>query len=131
MACFKRNQWPNRVDRHRMITAMALTVKKLHDAGIIHNALYGRHLYINVIPHDDGTVTIPDELQCCFIDLERAKYPGVHSPKMVSRDLRVMNKNSTEWPSRDKILFIKTYLGIDHLSPKAKEIIHQLIKATD
>jgi len=124
------HQWPNRSDRLRMIESMALVVKKLHASGIIHNALYGRHLYINVQTHDDGTITIPETLQCCFIDLERAKYPGANSPKMISKDLQTMHNKSKTWPSRDKLLFLKKYLGINKLTPRAKAIARQLNENT-
>jgi len=124
---FEKNHWPTREQRHAIVKNVAKTIKKLHNAGIIHNALYGRHLYINLVPNDDGTITIPKSIQSCFIDLERAKYPGANSPKCVDRDLKTLHSKTKAWPAKDKFLFLKTYLGIDKPTAQDKTQIKQII----
>lgn len=112
--------WPPREQRRAILTAMLKVIKQAHNEGIIHNALYGRHLYVN-IPFIDDRPVIPNEIKACFIDLERAKFPGKNSIKFISRDLKTMYWDIPQWPNSDKMWFFKQYLGIDKLTPKAKE----------
>jgi len=118
---FDKTTWPDRKQRLAILTAIAKVVRKMHDAGIIHNALYGRHIYLN-ITLDNGIVEIPTELRVCLIDLERTKFPGVNSPLLISNDLEKMYRRIYQWPARDCLWFLKKYLGLERLTPEAKQI---------
>lgn len=122
---FSKNGWPPRKQRLAILDAIAKTVRQLHQHGMIHNALYGRHIYIN-IPFVNGTPVLQNDYHTCLIDLERTKYPGPKSPKIVSKDLKTMFKKAGNWPMRDRVWFLKRYLQIDKLTPEAKEIIRTL-----
>ncbi|MGJ8672286.1 lipopolysaccharide kinase InaA family protein [Rubritalea sp.] len=117
---YDQHGWPPRAQRRAILRSILDLVKKAHQAGIIHNALYGRHIYLN-IPFVDGTPVIPTEINSCFIDLERAKYPGKRSIKFISRDLKVLYWNSLKWSNSDIMWFFKQYLGITKLTPDAKQ----------
>ncbi len=120
------NGWPPRSERLAILAAILDSVKKMHAAGLIHNALYGRHIYMN-IPFVDGAPVMPETLKAYFIDLERTKHPGPKSKKLIYRDLKSMFRYIPEWPARDCLWFLKQYLGIDKLTPEAKQIIRDLV----
>ena len=96
----------------------------MHTAGMIHNALYGRHIYLNV-SMDDGHPQTPDTYEACLIDLERTKFPGKNSPKLITNDLGKMYRRIPEWPARDCLWFLKKYLGIEKLTPETKRIARE------
>ncbi len=112
--------WPPREQRRAILSSILNVVKNAHDHGIIHNALYGRHIYVN-IPFVDGKPEFPDKVETCLIDLERAKYPGKNSIKFIKRDLKNMYWGIPHWSNSDRMWFFKQYLGIEKLTPEAKE----------
>lgn len=126
--CFQKTGWPGRKQRLAMLAAVEKVVRKMHDAGIIHNALYGRHIYLN-IPLIDGVAEIPEQLHACLIDLERTKFPGPGSPKLVTHDLEKMYRRIPQWPARDCLWFLKKYLGLDKLTPEAKATARRIAAA--
>ena len=65
---FKQYGWPPRKQRFAILGAIVKVVRQLHDAGMIHNALYSRHIYLN-ITIVNGQAVIPDHIQACLIDL--------------------------------------------------------------
>ena len=129
VAYYEQHVWPPRQQRIAILSCILKLVKKMHAAGIIHNALYGRHIYLN-IPFVDGAPVIPDDIHGCLIDLERAKYPGTKSPKLIYRDLLTMLLFIPQWPTRDRLWFYKNYLGLKKLTPEAKEMARDLLSRT-
>lgn len=121
---FNQNTWPPRSTRLAMLAAILEVIQKMHSAGIIHNALYDRHIYLNV-PMKDGYPAIPETFHACLIDLERAKFPGANSPKLITNDLEKMFRR-IRWPASDCLWFLKQYLGIERLTPEARSIAKQI-----
>ncbi|MBT8037064.1 MAG: lipopolysaccharide kinase InaA family protein [Verrucomicrobiae bacterium] len=124
---YAQHGWPPRAQRLAILDSILKVIKKMHQAGMIHNALYGRHLYLNIPFVDGAPVEVPEKIHTTLIDLERTKYPGPRSRKMIDHDLRTMFKYIPEWPARDCLWFLKKYLGIDKLTPEAKAIILDLV----
>lgn len=122
---YELNGWPTRVIRYKILGAVLEIIKKTHSAGMMHNALYGRHIYFN-IPFIDGKPVIPENVEAYYIDLERTKYPPKGSRKYIYSDIKTMFKYIREWPIRDCLWFLKGYLGINKLTPEAKQIIRDL-----
>lgn len=122
---FQKNEWPSSQERKAILIALAKVVKKMHSAGLIHNALYGRHIYVN-IPFENGIPKLPDHYKICLIDLERTKSPGPTSSKLIKNDIEKMYRRIPEWPARDCISFLKEYLGIHKLDTRAKKTIRKI-----
>ncbi len=122
---FEANTWPSRKQRLAMLGAIVKVIKKMHAAGLIHNALYGRHIYLN-IPMVNGVPQFPESYHACLIDLERTKSPGKNSPKLIKNDLEKMYRRIPEWPARDCLWFLKEYLAINKLTPEAKTIARKI-----
>jgi len=123
---YEKNGWPPRTERLRILEAIAQVIKKMHAAGIIHNALYGRHIYINITIPNQGAAKTPKKVHATLIDLERAKYPGKNSPKLIKNDLEKMYRRTPQWPARDCLWFLKQYLDIPNLTHEAKRIARQI-----
>lgn len=117
--------WPRRAQRLAVLGAVVKLIKNMHEKGIIHNALYPRHIYIN-IGMENGHPVHPETYKACLIDLERTKYPGPNSPKMFDLDLAKMYRRIPEWPAKDGLWFLKRYLGIEKLTPEAKGIARKI-----
>jgi len=122
---FNQNTWPTRQVRLAILGAIVEVIKTLHAGGLIHNALYGRHIYLN-IPMVDGAPVFPQKYNASLIDLERTKSSGTNSPKLIKNDLEKMFRRNPSWPARDTLWFLKQYLGIDKLTPDAKRIARQI-----
>ncbi len=122
---FTKNGWPNRNQRLAILDVIVKAVKSMHHAGLIHNALYGRHIYIN-IPIIDGSAQFPKNYQARLIDLERTKAVGKKSSKLIRNDIEKMFRRIPKWPTRDCLWFFKQYLGIRKLTPDAKSIVRKI-----
>ena len=120
MGAFNEHGWPPRAQRLAILGAIARVIRKMHDSGLLHNALYGRHIYLN-IPIVDGVAQIPAELDVSLIDLERTKFPRPNSPRFIKHDLEKMYRR-IPWPARECLWFLKRYLGVQRLTPEAKAI---------
>jgi hypothetical protein len=119
------NSWAPRTERLAMLEAIVKVVKPMHAHGIIHNELYPRHIYIN-IPFVDGSPVLPENYKVCLIDLERAKYPGPQSRKLINHDICKMWRRTRNWPARDGVWFLKKYLGIEKLTPESKKLARKI-----
>lgn len=117
---FQKNGWPGRKQRLAILGAVLKVIRTLHEAGLIHNALYGTHIYVN-IPFENGIPQMPAEFKACLIDLERTKSTRANSPKFIKHDLEKMYRRNPHWPARDCLWFLKQYLGISKLTPEAKK----------
>ena len=124
---YEQHGWPPRAQRLAILDSVHQVIKKMHQAGMIHNALYGRHVYLNIPFVDGAPAPVPEQLQTHLIDLERTKYPGPQSRKLIYNDLKTMFRYLPEWPARDCLWFLKKYLGIDKLTPEAKKIVRDLV----
>lgn len=122
---FDAHQWPTRKQRLQMLAAVLKVIRTMHDSGLMHNALYGRHIYLN-IPIVDGAPEFPESYHACLIDLERTKSPGKNSPKLIKNDLEKMFRRIPRWPARDALWFLKQYLGINQLSTSNKALVRQI-----
>lgn len=122
---YEQNTWPARKERLAMLAAIVKIIKILHAAGLSHNALYSRHIYLN-IPFINDRPTMPETFNACLIDLERTKSSGKNDLKLITNDLEKMYRRIHQWPARDCLWFLKQYLGITKLTPKAKEIVKKI-----
>ena len=122
---YKTHGYPPRKVRYSILSAILKSVRQLHDAHLIHNALKTKHLFIN-IPLIDGSPAIPEHIQTCFIDLERMKPINPQSLQFIYKDLQTLARKARGWPQKDFIWFLKKYLNIKKLTPEAKSIIRKM-----
>ncbi len=116
VASWKKNGWPDRTMRLRIMQAIAKVMQQMHDHKIQHNCFYPKHIFVRV---DENDISIR------LIDLEKAKVRPLRS-LATFRDLYTLNWHSAEWTRTDRLRFLLIYLGQERLDQKAKQLIHKL-----
>jgi len=117
------NSWqghgqPDRVERNRLIHAIASLIGKLHSKGLQHNSLYPKHLFIR----QKG-----DKTQVRLIDLETTKKRPIGNWRRI-RDLESLHRHAKEWSRTDRLRFFLTYCGTDHLDKNARRLCLKILK---
>lgn len=104
--------------RHRMalLSAVAKTIRKMHDHRIQHNSLYPKHLFVK--PLDVGW-------DVRFIDLEKAKR-RLLKRTATERDLGTFRRHTLDWTTREQLYFFKAYVNETKLSPKSKDLWYRI-----
>lgn len=116
--------WPDRQARRKFLQPLVQTTRHMHQHGILHNALNPRHIYVNVPL--DSPYDIPESPSFKLIDFEGVKAISPGSDKAITRDLFSLHRRSKLWPNNDRIWFLKKYLNIEKLDPKAKSLIRKI-----
>lgn len=96
-----------RAQKNALIKSAALTVRKLHDAGVQHRALHPKHLMVNM--------QNPDAPSSVVIDFEKAR-PKFFAIRRALRDLSTLNRDLPFVDSKTRLCFLKHYLGVSRLS---------------
>lgn len=96
---------PPRGQRRRLLQAIAMQVRALHDAHLEHNCLYPKHLMISTAwLAGDGTAKA-----VALIDLEKCKWRW-RRQTCTLRDLDSLNRRSVGWSRTDRRRFLGWYL---------------------
>lgn len=86
--------------RRALLRAVAHQIRRFHDLGWVHRALYPKHIFIRL----DGAAT-----QVALIDLEKArKSPGAW--RRARFDLAALHRHTEGLADRDRLYFFKQYL---------------------
>lgn len=104
--------------RHRMalLSAVAKTIRKMHDHRIQHNSLYPKHLFVK--PLDVGW-------DVRFIDLEKAKR-RLLKRTAIERDLSTFRRHTLDWTTREQLHFFKAYVNETKLSKQSKDLWYRI-----
>lgn len=108
-----KDSWKQRAS---VVRNVAQLVAKLHCQRLEHRCLYPKHIFIK---------TKQPSTQACLIDLETTRWKpwGYGLP---SRDLSTLARRTSNVTNRDRILFLRHYLGIMHLDTRAKKLWRQV-----
>ncbi|MEI6127474.1 MAG: lipopolysaccharide kinase InaA family protein [Pseudomonadota bacterium] len=106
--------------KRALITKAALLVKKMHACGFNHRDLYLCHILL----HTTGELYI--------VDLHRAGKRARVPVRWKIKDIAALNysapRHSISLP--DRLRFLKTYLGTDHLSGRERHFALKVLKKT-
>jgi len=102
--------------RETMTRLVAQLVARLHEKNLEHRCLFPKHIFV------------PDDLsqQACLIDLEKTRWRPWGDGRII-RDLTALAQVNT----RDRILFLRYYLGIPRLDSRAKKLWQQIATRID
>ena len=106
--------------RRRIIVECATMLSRLHRAGLVHNALYPKHIFV----HLDGNGQIDMRL----IDLEKMRRRRGLARRTM-RDLDSLNRRSPLWSRTDRLRFLKAYLGVVRLDAAGRTTWWRLARA--
>lgn len=102
--------------KRNLLKNVAQTVKKMHDTGIQHRALYLKHLFVK---------KNADSFEVAVIDLEKARKIRLPLLQAVA-DLTTLNYRSTGWTKSSRLYFLKQYLGVTRLSVGQKGVCYYI-----
>ena len=101
-------------ERHHLIRCLAKAVRTMHQHHIQHTALYPQHVFVS-----RKTKAVR------FIDLEGARRRW-RKKKCMLRDLDTLQRYTPGVSLRDKIIFLKSYLGHKKISKNDRKIWRDL-----
>lgn len=95
--------------QHDLVKKIAAEIKRFHDVGMVHRALYPKHIFVK----NAGLLDLVPEI--ALIDLEKARF----SPLAWYRayfDLAAFLRHTVGWDDERKLLLMKSYLQKNELS---------------
>jgi hypothetical protein len=107
-----------RLEKVSFLSTVAAEVRRFHDLGLVHRALYPKHLFIHVRRQP---------VQVAVIDLEKARA----TPWMWYRsyfDLAALNRHIDKLSNTERLRFYKHYMKMDRLSVFARWLSRAIIK---
>ncbi|SDK39884.1 Lipopolysaccharide kinase (Kdo/WaaP) family protein [Methylophilus rhizosphaerae] len=95
-------QWP-RTEKTGTLRQLAQQVRRFHDLGLVHRALYPKHLFVR------GKA---EQAEIALIDLEKARSSLCASSRMLF-DLSALQRHTPLLTRSQRLLFFKHYLGLN------------------
>ena len=95
-------QWP-RTEKIGTLRQLARQIRRFHDLGLVHRALYPKHLFVR------GK---SEQLEVALIDLEKTRSSLYVFSRMLL-DLTALQKHTPLLSRSLRLLFFKCYLGLD------------------
>lgn len=90
----------NQTQMHTLIQTVATEIKRFHNTGLVHRALYPKHIFVK------NAHTAP---QIALIDLEKARFSAFAYWRTYF-DLAAFIRHAIGWSETNKQLFINAYL---------------------
>lgn len=102
----------------RLIRRIAQEIRRFHDFGLVHRALYPKHIFVK------NADTQPE---IALIDLEKTRRT-MFSRAAAIFDLAALHRHALRWRKSQRILFLIEYMQTKRLSKAAKRIAHAIIR---
>ena len=94
-------QWP-RTEKNDTLRQLAQQVRRFHDLGLVHRALYPKHLFVR------GKA---GQAEVALIDLEKTRDSTCAASRMLF-DLSALQRHTPVLTRSQRLLFFKHYLGL-------------------
>ncbi len=108
----------NQPQQHDLIMAVADALRRFHDFGLVHRALYPKHIFVK------NAGTLPE---IALIDLEKTRF----SPWFRSRaafDLAALCRHAEGWRAAQKMAFFLRYMRLKKLDAPAKQLCRAILR---
>ena len=103
--------------------SLAEFVARFHGAGYVHRDLYLSHVFVDVA-----------ERKPVFrlIDLARVMKPWLRRRRWIVKDLAALDYSTPAVfaTAADRLRFLQTYLGVEHLGPRDRRLVRQIARKT-
>ncbi len=108
-------------DLHRLVVQVAGIARRFHAAGFNHRDFYCCHFLVKE--------TSPGQFNVRLIDLQRVQRRRWFRRRWIVKDLAQLASMSPDdrVGSREKILFLRTYLGVRKLRPRDKRLVRDVL----
>lgn len=107
-----------RTDRQMLIRAIAQLVRRLHQAGKVHNCLYAKHIFVKI---DSSGV------KARLIDLEKTRRSWLGKHDLVS-DLATLSRRTVQPSRTERLSFLLAYLDKQRLDKEARGWVRRINK---
>jgi Lipopolysaccharide kinase (Kdo/WaaP) family len=111
--------------RRALIASVASMIRQLHDGGLIHNALYAKHIFVHRDLADRGELP-RNSPPCRLIDLENCRKISLVG-RNAMRDLDSLHRRSRYWSKADRLFFVLTYLKKKRCDAEARLFIQRFL----
>lgn len=108
----------SRSQQSDLIKKIATELRRFHDFGLVHRALYPKHIFVKNAEHSP---------EIALIDLEKARF----SPWFAYRtffDLAALNRHAEGWRATQRLAFFLAYMNIKKLSFFNKLMCRLIVK---
>lgn len=107
-----------RQQKRQLLKTVASTVRAFHEAGLVHRALYPKHLFVK-------NAEIQPEV--AFIDLEKARFSWLFLYRAYF-DLAALNRHAENWSGSDRLYFFLQYFQVPALNKTLRFLGRQIVK---
>ncbi len=108
----------NAKQKKRILQNVAFAIRKFHDLGLVHRAMYPKHIFIK---------KQEDKCDIAFIDLEKSRFVRFLKAR-ATHDLATLYKRATKLTIKEKLFFVHAYLATKSLDRLQKKLVHEIIK---
>lgn len=112
-----------RVEKLPLIAKIAKEIKRFHDFGLVHRALYPKHIFVKYPQATQDGI----EAEVALIDLEKARFQ-LGSTSRAIFDLAALCRHSEGVSRTQKMYFLLNYLRTPTLNHSAKRLCRQILK---
>ena len=99
-------QKTNRDTKRNLIQTVAQSLRKFHEVGMVHRALYPKHIFVK---------NFKQKPEVALIDLEKARF-SLNFYYRSFFDLAALNRHAESWTKTQRLKFFMSYFGLDSLS---------------
>lgn len=104
-SCYEERKDPIRV--RSVLQAVVNAIKPMHQKGVCHGSLYGKHVLVR--PSADGD-TAGSEVDVCLIDLEKARISIFHN-RIIEKDLSQLLRHTKGMTQEEAHTLVDLYFG--------------------
>lgn len=108
----------SRAQQAELIAAVADALRRFHDLGLMHRALYPKHIFVK------SAGTRPE---VALIDLEKARFSTWLRARTVF-DLAALYRHAQGWRATQRMAFFLRYMGMKKLDASAKRLCRSIVK---
>ena len=95
--------------KKRVIASLATVIKRLHDCGYLHGALFGKHIFVK--ENEDYS-----DVDVRLIDLEFVRW----HPNRMHKDLSRLHSRLPALRIHDSVRFLINYMGEEGMTPRVR-----------
>lgn len=107
-----------RGQKQQLFSVIASTLRNFHQLGLVHRALYSKHIFVK-----DAAI----QPQVALIDLEKARFTPFFWYRAYY-DLAALNRHAENWGRTDRLYLFMQYCQIKRLDILSKWLCRRLIK---
>jgi hypothetical protein len=107
-----------RLQKTKLLQSVAETVRRFHQAGLVHRALYPKHIFVK------NAETVPE---VAFIDLEKSRF-SLFFLYRAYFDLSALNRHAEYWSRSQRLRFFLSYMQSKRLTKRLKFMCQLILR---